>query len=1386
MAEITVQGSIYDKVVFKSFSPLKSQDLNDLQDNQNFFHEESNKYSVGDGPDGESWKIRVDDKNSATLIIQHGSFVHKGKILHLPQDVSYDYTSEKTTLSPTLRYVFYCMWEDVTVDASTNPQLNDPRLGETSTRTGQSFVFGIHPEFSEVPLSSNYIPLAVLVFKGSNGNLIDLTQGDIQDLRLNVAQHYVVDGFNFKSSSIVGSDLQIILDGGGLSYLGIFKRLNSVTDISDLTFTIPLPAVGTQSRYRISYRLDSIITDNPVVLKVISPVLNSTTVQGSVVDLFNFTVDSAGIVPETLHDIRQYEPLSRRIPSNARPALADLVFLKPRQSASPGMVVEVEKGWYFYRGEYKFSPHQTKIHDALPSREISSFDLPNTPLSGSGSYFTFSTASIDYYVWYEVDNPLPATNDPSLAGSTGIRVDVSASDTAEDMALKTQLAMSGNASFSVSYSSNTVTIVNSIAGDVTDLADFNAGITNISISNGNQHRKDVVGFDSNNVLQLFKGEEVVNSITPPEPSGLTSDIFQIYDVIIDSTTERLTDAADLSSIQNGEIRDLRNILHHLMPAEKVNVDSSGFSGTASGGLGSTPSDRNLQDVTQEINDQLVSVSDTVGNLGLIPQDDPAVKVGFSAGGDLTIGHENYDGANTNLSTKVGIGVNYDPTNPNKVIIKNTWDEQLRTLAGGGLVPDTMHYHAGDGGLENGSPISVTRPLVEDRPWDRFALVSDFILSEVSVPTFKMEPATNNVPTHIVLNLNPNGGIKVDDDGVSLLIDSARGLTGNTSGIGVNLDSILSGLEFQDDGSGTFFLKVKDGLGLTINSNGELELALDPTGGVVVSNGTIKIGKPSDFIDATRGLTGIGSSPNELLGLSVDNPFQFNGSGQLSLRISDLGGVKPSYLKLENTTSGTAHFLSLDIDEGSGLQQNSGSLAVHLNQGLQFDGLGAINIKSTNSFSFSNNKELQFNADTLVDSQQGLSENAGLLGLKVDSESSLTVDATAGAQVLVTDPLEHSGTGPSNIGLKLQSSNPSLEVKTLDNNSLGVRLDPDGNLESSSNGVKVKSFVSLGETAVYIYGGVVSFPFSTIGNTPAISYDEKVMNGFLTKYDYNFKNTTFMGAHTDADSLVHSHGSFVVSDGSEDLLNIVGGSTNVSLNATLSHRIFNFTTEAWSSGSTIGLGAMNEVASVKIDVDEGAVLAGSDSLNPGTMSIYKSSAPTGWSNLNLPEITGDLDGASACLYDTNKILLAGGNNGLYQTTIYSIELAGVGGSRSIASMSPLLISLPEAKSHMATFSLNSNEVYFVGGETGVGTHSGVISKVEGLDTTPTIDHTRFLPVFGKSRLAGDVINNEAVLVGGLTLNDAYTNDVMVYNPTLETFRIDSKLLTGIRNHTVNVR
>ena len=157
-----------------------------------------------------------------------------------------------------------------------------------------------------------------------------------------------------------------------------------------------------------------------------------------------------------------------------------------------------------------------------------------------------------------------------------------------------------------------------------------------------------------------------------------------------------------------------------------------------------------------------------------------------------------------------------------------------------------------------------------------------------------------------------------------------------------------------------------------------------------------------------------------------------------------------------------------------------------------------------------------------------------------------------------------------------------------------------------------------------------------------------------------------------------------------------------------------------------------------------------------------------------------------MYDTNKILLAGGNDGSYQTTIYEIELAGVGGSRTINSMNTLLINLPVAKNHMASFSINPNEVFIVGGEEGTSTHADTISLITDLDTTPAISNTRFLPVFGRSRLAGDVINSEGVLVGGLTLNDAYTNDVIVYNPTSETFRIDSKLLTGLRNHTANTR
>lgn len=96
----------------------------------------------------------------------------------------------------------------------------------------------------------------------------------------------------------------------------------------------------------------------------------------------------------------------------------------------------------------------------------------------TGDYFTISSPTEDYHVWYNKDS---GGGEPVLA-STGIEVVISSTDTAAQVAAKTALALasevdgSSDSVFDVSVTGGaTLTIANVVAGDATDSADSGVG-----------------------------------------------------------------------------------------------------------------------------------------------------------------------------------------------------------------------------------------------------------------------------------------------------------------------------------------------------------------------------------------------------------------------------------------------------------------------------------------------------------------------------------------------------------------------------------------------------------------------------------------------------------------------------------------------------------------------------------------------------------------------------------------------------------------------------------------------------------------------------------------------------------------------------------------------
>lgn len=79
-----------------------------------------------------------------------------------------------------------------------------------------------------------------------------------------------------------------------------------------------------------------------------------------------------------------------------------------------------------------------KIAMALNAFQVSSIITKTGGSTPAGSYFTINSTAHSYYVWYTVDG---TGVDPAPSGKTGIKVEILSTDTAPQVASKTQIAM---------------------------------------------------------------------------------------------------------------------------------------------------------------------------------------------------------------------------------------------------------------------------------------------------------------------------------------------------------------------------------------------------------------------------------------------------------------------------------------------------------------------------------------------------------------------------------------------------------------------------------------------------------------------------------------------------------------------------------------------------------------------------------------------------------------------------------------------------------------------------------------------------------------------------------------------------------------------------------
>lgn len=120
----------------------------------------------------------------------------------------------------------------------------------------------------------------------------------------------------------------------------------------------------------------------------------------------------------------------------------------------------------------KGSAQFIQLHDAasLPAdtrAEVSTCNLGSrTAAQLANKYFTISSPTVDYYVWFNLD---AGGVDPAPTGKTAIEVAITTGDSTSTMATATAAAIDALAAFVSTANSTTVTITNAVAGDATDI-----------------------------------------------------------------------------------------------------------------------------------------------------------------------------------------------------------------------------------------------------------------------------------------------------------------------------------------------------------------------------------------------------------------------------------------------------------------------------------------------------------------------------------------------------------------------------------------------------------------------------------------------------------------------------------------------------------------------------------------------------------------------------------------------------------------------------------------------------------------------------------------------------------------------------------------------------
>jgi flagellar hook-associated protein 3 FlgL len=163
-------------------------------------------------------------------------------------------------------------------------------------------------------------------------------------------------------------------------------------------------------------------------------------------------------------------------------------------------------------------------------------------LSG-GEYFTLSSPSTDYYVWYDIDN---GSTDPSVADCTGIEVDIASGDLADLVADKTSLAINNIVGLGAASSTSTVTVTNAATGAVKDSFANDSGFLIETITQGTDGDKGEIS--------IIAGENVEIGINVDGEELFLSEV-NIFEVLRELKAALETNDSDAISDQLGPLDD---------------------------------------------------------------------------------------------------------------------------------------------------------------------------------------------------------------------------------------------------------------------------------------------------------------------------------------------------------------------------------------------------------------------------------------------------------------------------------------------------------------------------------------------------------------------------------------------------------------------------------------------------------------------------------------------------------------------------------------------------------------------------------------------------------------------------------------------------------------